>query len=137
MSLQSRARNLQSVTSLSYQKCHQVILALGDAPSALASKFKWPLKRADVFLFDPQLDPEYRDASERGRHVVEATCVECNRTFFRSLDKKGYTDDPETFCPSCIEEAGSLFHCPRCGCELLEVPDGPCDDCWTSIMSED
>lgn len=137
MSLKSRARHLQLATTWPYQRCLQEIHRLGVDSATLAGKFRWPLKRADVYLINPDLDPEYREARSRGRYVQELSCENCEATFFRSLDKKGYSEDPETFCPSCIEDADGLSHCPRCGREMLEEPDGPCEDCWGDIMSKD
>lgn len=137
MSLKSRARHLQLATSWPYQRCVTEIRQLGSASAELAANFGWQLKRADAYLIDPDLDPEHRDASSRGRYVQEVSCDNCSTTFFCSLDKKGYSEDPESYCPTCIEDAGGLNHCPRCECEMLQEPDGPCERCWAEIMSKD
>ena len=136
MSLTSRARHLSTIAGLTHQQAVNAIRASGPAPAQLATDTNWPLRRADVFIHDPMLDQEYASAWSGSRSVAEEDCENCNARFFVGYDKKGYSDGPFNFCPSCIEEHG-LDHCPRCGCEILGVADGPCESCWSDVISRD
>ena len=49
MSIRSRARFLKSLNNNSLQRCEALIQRLGRASADLATKNRWPLKRADAF----------------------------------------------------------------------------------------
>jgi hypothetical protein len=66
MSLRSRARHLQRLTSLTYQQALERLRALGDAPAELHRRTGWPLAGCDVYLVAPQLDPEHRPEHRKG-----------------------------------------------------------------------
>lgn len=59
MSFHSRARALQKLSGKGYQFCHQKVQDNDVKARELTTKWNWSINRADVYLFDPSLDPDY------------------------------------------------------------------------------
>lgn len=136
MSIKGRARYIAEAAGWPYQKARQLIIDLEQKPAEYVERHGWSLKRADAYLIDPNLDPEYRSAAARSRYIDERECENCGGLFFYGQDKKGYSDDPDSFCGDCIKEYG-LGECGRCSRELLGDSCGPCGDCRREIMCQD
>jgi len=137
VNIQTRARKLSSLTSWPYQKAHQAIVALGTQARDLARENNWPLDRAEAYLIDANLDPEYREVRDRYMSILR--CDNCDRGFFQGMDKKGMTTSgSDKYCPACREKYG-VWVCEECGEESLgEAPEtGICQDCWDYKMSKD
>lgn len=140
MSLNSRARHLAQVAGVTFQQARAKILALGPRSAQVAGEMNWPLKRADTYLVDDDLDPECAAASKSSRYVSVEKCENCDAGYFHGVDKKGTPSfGSDRFCPTCTQEHGCR-QCPRCGTDILDDgEDGelPCGACWDHLMSKD
>lgn len=138
MSLKSRARSLQTLTGWPLQKCEQAILGLGNEPKGLVARSRWPLKRADAYLVDRDLDPEYAEATSSSRYVSEEECKSCGKMFFSGVDKKGIEAFNNTgYCPDCLGDDPVTWECPRCGETFLGEHEGVCDRCFSYQVNKD
>jgi hypothetical protein len=68
MALRSRANYLSSVAKLSYQAALRIIRDSGISPANLAKEKGWPLKRADAFLYDQELDKLWPEGANENGH---------------------------------------------------------------------
>jgi hypothetical protein len=68
VSIKSRANYLSSITKMSYQAALQVIRRSGLSPATLSKEKGWPLKRADAFLYDPELDKLWPEGANENGH---------------------------------------------------------------------
>ena len=78
MSIKSRANYLSSVTKLSYQAALQMIRRSGILPATIAKERGWPLKRADAFLYNPELDKLWPTETHEQDYI---TCAQANQVF--------------------------------------------------------
>lgn len=129
---QTRARALQRVAEVPYQKCLQSVLKNGSRALQLSESNAWPVIRADAYLLDAMLDPDYAAAARRGRYVSERECEHCGRLFFVAVDKKGVAESESQFCSQC-HERGGVVECARCGTEMVGESDGEADFCENCI----
>jgi hypothetical protein len=84
MSLRNRARSLQKLTGLSYQRALAQLRALGEKPAKLSKETGWPLDVCDRFLTDGHAPidvievPEARSFREQCEAICETLRLTAN-----------------------------------------------------------
>lgn len=127
MSHQTRARKLSAVSQKPYQTCLVFVHEHAAEAEQMARDRRWPVPRADAFLFDNGLDAEYAGVAMEADYVRARGCEECGATFFAGSDKKGIPTTQDKFCPACLEEG--THECARCSEPILGHGDGEADFC--------